>query len=756
MVPTIPRPCCDAKSTTSPISPPPLEALAGVYMELAVPAGVPRAGGRYDGSSHELKRNHRIQVMMTPEQITTIRAEGEWATVSRKRKNVKNTIKHHQRTRDTTAKRRGCHEKGFNAVPTKEKLGVGETKRWIQRVKAIVAPRKVEPGERFGSWCLSGNPNGCDRHARNVKAAIDAVIFLSLETKVMPIKRLRLLVDCGTIKQEVRKVFAPELPTWVELSIRTSQKLERPCKSCNENFKRMRSEWKNKRNAPVEVNRSHLERFRRAFAMNVDEGWNKGSRPYIPNGHGTRTYKRSEGGSWNEEEFSDECRIEVVFSSGKPRIVTLYSGFNNEVLTPLHKALYGRIKRKGWLLVGPPTEKNINALGGDDYISADYSSATDNIKIMYVKECVSVLIEKGQGLSDDEIRCLKVVSSLTFDGTCAASGQPMGSLMSFPLLCLINKSLNDLALQDMVVEKKIRRKDAVGHRCLINGDDLVTREIGDGTLMERIAYHGNEVGMTLNKQKTMKSPTEAEINSTLFVSTAGTMRLKRKANCAALDMRPEVNDVIGYARDSTVRGADGLRRLVRRNAHILSKQPRKLFKALNTEELVALRSDKKCKEAFCALPRTERPEPANYFPTEKISPGSTLMALKVDIVDLIGQRVKKIRGAIEEVMSDVKQSRRRWRTDTTRGAQGWRRSIRVECSKQDERTLEIIAHEYKEINKGKLFAPEITKLNQRIDANPGVPRGLTYIQEIRRCKLEGTLPKRSVGVVPLRSKLLFS
>jgi len=375
---------------------------------------------------------------------------------------------------------------------------------------------------------------------------------------------------------------------------------------------------------------------------NIPAGWNRRKFPVIPNGNASELYKRREGGNWNREGFSRTCRVEAILSSGKARVVTMYSSHNNRVLEPLHTSLYKEIGRKGWLLVGPPTVERINRLnGGGDYLSVDYTSATDNIKQEYVRASVDELIERARPpLTPEEERCLRVVCELRFDDGMAPcpSGQPMGSLMSFPILCLVNKTINDLALTDLLQGGQLSFKEWTSHRLLVNGDDLLTKEPrADTNLGERIFFHGGQVGLVSNWEKTLKSSTEAEINSTLFREGAEV----KKTNVASFYMKPDTGDVLGYAQEAS-RTAEGFRKIVRANCKILRKQARKGYRNLPPLLQRVCKRDRKIRAALQEYPvMPEEPSHLNFFGVCPRPEGYDLT--RDEEIELIHKRVEKVR-----------------------------------------------------------------------------------------------------------------
>ncbi|QKI79904.1 RNA-dependent RNA polymerase [Erysiphe necator associated ourmia-like virus 74] len=411
-------------------------------------------------------------------------------------------------------------------------------------------------------------------------------------------------IICGGLRPAVRQCFVDQMSPIDELSFRTIQKLEKSCcKGCEPRFLGKLDQWKEARFHPVAVDFDHLERFKRALRSNVEKGWDRRRAPFIPNGNATRRYGRRDGGNWNVEEFSDSCRYELVFSSGKPRVVTLYSAENTRVLAPLHYSLYDMLKRRGWLLVGEPTDKHVSSLNGAAFLSFDYSSATDNIKREYVKAAVSVLEEQADHLEPGEIEALRVLSNLVIDGRETFTGQPMGSVMSFPLLCVINKTVVDMALTAMLERKEISFKEWSGHRLLVNGDDLLTREPRSNTdLRGEVIIQGSKVGLVVNEEKTMVSERDGEINSTYFQDG----HKLRKFNASSLWMDAGVEDVLGFAAQATP-NARVFRKVVRRNLRTLAKQSNKHLTEIPYSLVAVCRKDKKIRAAITSLPERAAP-----------------------------------------------------------------------------------------------------------------------------------------------------
>lgn len=494
-------------------------------------------------------------------------------------------------------------------------------------------------------------PTCCTKSKVLYRKCKDIARLLKIDCGLKPDHRVPKLIRCGGLRAAVRSMYGEGLTLVQLLSIKTSAKAEsRMCNFCanEENIdgkvphEVMVDTYVKKRLEPVEVDENALDEFSKAFRANIPGGWNKRKGPYIPNGHCTAFSSRLEGGNWNTEPFSQDCTIAPVMSSGKYRIVTMYSEHNVRVLTPLHNSLYSFLKRRKWLLVGSPTDDRLREMQsgciGNEWLSFDYESATDNIKIAYVQRAIEILIDKGEGLTEDEIACLRVVGNLRLRGQHANTGQPMGSPMSFPILCLVNKTVVDLALTDLLIEGKIRFKEWSGHRCLINGDDLLTKGTSSGDLVANITKRGAQVGLKTNKEKTLRSTRYGEINSTVFDDCVK----QQKTNVAALWMDQHVEDVLGYAVESSAT-AKGFQKIVCNNTSRLARQKIKTFKRLPVKKFQALNTVK-IRHALASSPSSDVPAQRNLFPIVPMPDGFSITRGEMDeVIEREVLRVKENR-----------------------------------------------------------------------------------------------------------------
>lgn len=484
---------------------------------------------------------------------------------------------------------------------------------------------------------ISSTADGCSKVHSLRRKARTCVAFLEKELRLKRARALPSRIECGHLRSAIRSCF-DHLDEIGSLSVKTTQKLEKSfCPWCRSaKVLPALEKWKEERFHDTYVDEDHLSYFATCFGRNVEQGWDRMKFPYVPNGNACLGVSRCEGGTWIPGEFSPDCEVMSVVSAGKPRVVTLYSERNSSLLHSLHHSLYSTIRRKGWLLVGDPTNELVASLNGGDFISVDYSSATDNVKIAYCRAAIEVLISKSESLDEEQAKALRVVSTLVIDGKPATRGQPMGSLISFPLLCLINKTVVDMALTDLMREGQISSKEWTSHRCLINGDDLLLRDSSaPGKLLPRIVAHGERVGLVLNVDKTMVDACKGEINSTLFINSIK----QKKTNCAALFMAEECSDVIGYSHRSTAT-VEGFLFCVRRSRSLLEKQKVKLGSPITARRFNALLSDPLIRRSL-STQFSRRTEDTNPFPVVTKPAGYALT--REEQIDAIQRKVVRLR-----------------------------------------------------------------------------------------------------------------
>jgi len=188
-----------------------------------------------------------------------------------------------------------------------------------------------------------------------------------------------------------------------------------------------------------------------------------------------------------------------------PQFSLIHQTFHTELLHDLlarHRELFG--KDSEW-----------------DFVSGDYSAATDKIKIQATKLVLNEIIRK---LSSEDLPLVKhfreVIHELLLvypassgvDPVLQQEGQLMGSVLSFTILCVINlytyfKSLEEPMRIKVLTGKLSIKKFPV----LINGDDILFR--ANSTMYNRWKVAGASVGFELSVGKNFIHPNFFTINS---------------------------------------------------------------------------------------------------------------------------------------------------------------------------------------------------------------------------------------------------
>jgi len=199
----------------------------------------------------------------------------------------------------------------------------------------------------------------------------------------------------------------------------------------------------------------------------------------------------------------------IVPTGGKERLVSKFSYFRS-FLSPLHRLIYDRLSDQDWLLRGEATPEVFSdffPVDGEVFVSGDYESATDNLNIE-----LSILI----------LRCLRRTSLHVpywvwdqaeacmhnrFGDNTQKRGQLMGSLISFPLLCISNYLAFKFSIPRDVPVK-------------INGDDIVFRctEAESRSWFDSVSNWG----LTVSRGKTIVARSFFSLNSSFFLSRRST------------------------------------------------------------------------------------------------------------------------------------------------------------------------------------------------------------------------------------------
>jgi len=230
----------------------------------------------------------------------------------------------------------------------------------------------------------------------------------------------------------------------------------------------------------------------------------------------------------------------------KVRVITKGPPLHQTALRPVWKFLHTTLRRhRTFRLIGDKlTELEVlNAMGyqlmeDEEFLSGDYKAATDNLK-SWVSETLAKEIGSCIGLGEAEMQLFlegltkheivnpaweawnaakirsqknkqRLVGCEPVFALPQQNGQLMGSVVSFPLLCLANAAMCRWAIE-VTENKPVLLKDS---RMLINGDDVVIRS--KKTLYNNWRQITSFGGLEESIGKTYRSQDFLDINSTSF------------------------------------------------------------------------------------------------------------------------------------------------------------------------------------------------------------------------------------------------
>jgi len=208
--------------------------------------------------------------------------------------------------------------------------------------------------------------------------------------------------------------------------------------------------------------------------------------------------------SGKDVKLSGNTELCTIWTGGKWRLVSKFEA-RRSFLSPVHQTIYNHLSKKEWLLRGEATPdkfKDFTRRDGELFVSGDYESATDNLNISLSHLMLDCMRQTSTHIPRTVWReARKALVAKFSDGRAQSRGQLMGSLLSFPLLCLANF----LAFK-WAVKRKVPLK--------INGDDIVFRcTPGEA---EKWFKEIAQSGLTISKGKTLTTKSIFSLNSTFF------------------------------------------------------------------------------------------------------------------------------------------------------------------------------------------------------------------------------------------------
>lgn len=248
-----------------------------------------------------------------------------------------------------------------------------------------------------------------------------------------------------------------------------------------------------------------------------------------PHGEGAKTFN-----------FGQKVQCVLIQEPLKNRPITKASFWSNALVFPLQRLLWRSLQKfPCFQLTGRwVTGTDLDSINLDlpFWKSADFSAATDNLSSL-LTECVIDNVTKDPFLQE-VLRCNLLNQTVSYDcmrelihgkeweskklaGTCGLppdfvmrNGQLMGSICSFPILCIINAAVFSLAWRRWTSLNDYPMAPLRQLPCLINGDDLIFKS--DQDLLRIWRQILPEAGLVESPGKSYESESFAMINSVFF------------------------------------------------------------------------------------------------------------------------------------------------------------------------------------------------------------------------------------------------
>jgi len=220
-----------------------------------------------------------------------------------------------------------------------------------------------------------------------------------------------------------------------------------------------------------------------------------------------------------------KCTIQAVLEPMKVRVISKGEALPYYTCRPLQKALHSSMRDLDcFRLIGRPfsptdmLDLKVMAKTTDQWFSVDYSAATDGLSWKYSGRIFRFLIAELP--KDQQDLALAVLGphalhypvkggrDVIFKGV-QTNGQLMGSILSFPMLCLANLGVYLDVTRDS--HQGWSDQQRLSH-VLVNGDDMVYA--ADPSLWKRHVDIAGKVGLEMSVGKAYQHREYANVNST--------------------------------------------------------------------------------------------------------------------------------------------------------------------------------------------------------------------------------------------------
>nr|QED42942.1 putative RdRp [Cyathus narnavirus A] len=268
---------------------------------------------------------------------------------------------------------------------------------------------------------------------------------------------------------------------------------------------------------------------------------------YVPNsGKACTEVPLSRGGKraaiyLRSADFVLENRFATIVSGGKFRTITIDSARNARDYEFLNDYMFRIVRKLPCMISGKTVEEwfdSVEIPQGSWVLSGDLEAATDHFR-SDLAECVirhlTDLFFDGSEVHFERMCAFTTRAVFREEGeqTVQRRGQLMGSVLSFPILCLVNLVSQLMMRYSLVRVLSMTRKDLFAFNlCGINGDDVVTW--GEESVRESWLESLGHVGGVPSRGKTLFSQTHFTVNSELFSVLRGKLRVLRPSLIVAM------------------------------------------------------------------------------------------------------------------------------------------------------------------------------------------------------------------------------
>lgn len=214
----------------------------------------------------------------------------------------------------------------------------------------------------------------------------------------------------------------------------------------------------------------------------------------------------------------------------KVRIISKGPGITYTVLRSLWKKMHKTLRNhKTFKLIGEPANERtiLEAMGAkiredETFLSGDYKAATNLIESWASEVAANEISDLLRLRLEERTLFLRALTRHTIDGKAQTNGQLMGSIVSFPILCIINAAVCRHAIESSNNQPFRLLRDTP---LMINGDDCLMKGKAK-ELQVNWKNFAEVVGLVPSIGKVFNSPHFLNINSRFFLIEKKTHEIK--------------------------------------------------------------------------------------------------------------------------------------------------------------------------------------------------------------------------------------